>query len=144
MARNPLPLSMALASRLSAPSADPDLIEKWLDLLGAAAALRPVRHRPLPCRINRCAAASEAGMATVIKLLPQPLLVLLILPFFVDLQSTAGRIALLMGCALPSAANAFVLARQFGISVEQNSAAVLISTVFCDHCFCFAWSGSAS
>jgi predicted permease len=32
--------------------------------------------------------------------------------------------------ALPSAANAFVLACQFGISVEQNSAAVLISTVF--------------
>ena len=51
------------------------------------------------------------------------------LPFFVDLQSTAGRIAILMA-ALPSAANAFVLACQFGISVEQNSAAVLLSTAF--------------
>ncbi len=68
-------------------------------------------------------------MATVIKLLLQPLLMLLILPSFVDLQSIAGRIAILMA-ALPSAANAFVLACQFGISVEQNSAAVLISTAF--------------
>jgi predicted permease len=32
--------------------------------------------------------------------------------------------------ALPTAANAFVLARQFGIQVEQNTASVLLSTAF--------------
>jgi malonate transporter len=38
-------------------------------------------------------------------------------------------VALLMA-ALPTAANAFVLAKQFDISVEQNTAAVLLSTAF--------------
>jgi predicted permease len=37
-------------------------------------------------------------------------------------------VALLMA-ALPTAANAFVLAKQFDISIEQNTAAVLLSTV---------------
>lgn len=32
--------------------------------------------------------------------------------------------------ALPTAANAFVLAKQFDLSVEQNTAAVLLSTAF--------------
>ena len=43
--------------------------------------------------------------------------------------SVPGQVALLMA-ALPTAANAFVLARQFDVSVEQNSAAVLLSTAF--------------
>lgn len=59
----------------------------------------------------------------------QPLAALLILPFFVPIDSVAGKVALLMA-ALPTAANAFVLARQFGISVEQNTASVLLSTAF--------------
>ena len=63
------------------------------------------------------------------KLLLQPLLAILVLPFFVDLNSVAGKVALLMA-ALPTAANAFVLAKQFDISVEQNTAAVLLSTGF--------------
>ena len=40
-----------------------------------------------------------------------------------------GKVALLMA-ALPTAANAFVLAKQFDIAVEQNSASVLLSTAF--------------
>jgi len=52
-----------------------------------------------------------------------------VLPFFVDLASVPGKVALLMA-ALPTAANAFVLARQFDIHVEQNSASVLLSTAF--------------
>jgi malonate transporter len=71
----------------------------------------------------------EAGVMTIIKLLLQPLLAFLILPFFVDLNSVAGKVAMLMA-ALPTAANAFVLARQFDISVEQNTATVLLSTGF--------------
>ena len=51
------------------------------------------------------------------------------LPFFVDLQSVPGKVALLMA-ALPTAANAFVLAKQFNLAVEQNTAAVLLSTGF--------------
>ena len=72
---------------------------------------------------------AEAGLATVIKLLLQPLLAACVLPFFVDLKSVPGQVALLMA-ALPTAANAFVLARQFDIQVEQNTASVLLSTAF--------------
>jgi predicted permease len=131
VARNPLPMSIALgivASGVGLPIPTP--IEKWLDLMGAAAA---------PCALFAIglflsdksirSGLAEAGLATLIKLLLQPLLAALILPFFVDPGSVAGRVALLMA-ALPTAANAFVLAKQFDISVEQNTASVLLSTAF--------------
>jgi predicted permease len=131
VARNPLPMSIALgivASGVGLPLPTP--IEKWLDLMAAAAA---------PCALFAIglflsdksikSGLAEAGLATLIKLLLQPLLAALILPLFIDLGSVAGRVALLMA-ALPTAANAFVLAKQFDISVEQNTASVLLSTAF--------------
>ncbi|HEY6715697.1 MAG TPA: AEC family transporter [Reyranella sp.] len=131
VARNPLPMSIALgivASGVGLPLPTP--IEKWLDLMGAAAA---------PCALFAIglflsdksikSGLAEAGLATLIKLLLQPLLAALILPLFIDLGSVAGRVALLMA-ALPTAANAFVLAKQFDTSVEQNTASVLLSTAF--------------
>ena len=131
VARNPLPMSIALgilASGAGLPIPTP--VEKWLDLMGAAAA---------PCALFAIglflsdksikSGLAEAGLATLIKLLLQPLLAALILPFFIDLGSVAGRVALLMA-SLPTAANAFVLAKQFDISVEQNTASVLLSTAF--------------
>ncbi len=131
VARNPLPMSIALGIFVSAIGLPiPTPVEKWLDLLGAAAG---------PCALFAIglflsdksvkSGIAEAGLATLIKLLLQPLLAILVLPFFVDLNSVAGKVALLMA-ALPTAANAFVLAKQFDISVEQNTAAVLLSTGF--------------
>ncbi len=131
VARNPLPMSIALGIVVSAIGLPiPTPAEKWLDLLGAAAG---------PCALFAIglflsdksirSGLAEAGLATLIKLLLQPLLAILVLPFFVDLNSVAGKVALLMA-ALPTAANAFVLAKQFDISVEQNTAAVLLSTGF--------------
>jgi predicted permease len=131
VARNPLPMSIALGIVVSAVGlAIPTPIEKWLDLLGAAAA---------PCALFAIglflsdksikSGLAEAGLATLIKLLLQPLLAALVLPFFVDPASVPGQVAILMA-ALPTAANAFVLAKQFDISVEQNSASVLLSTAF--------------
>jgi malonate transporter and related proteins len=172
VARNPLPVSIALGIVVSAIGLPlPTPVEKWLDLLGAAAA---------PCALFAIglflsdksikSGLAEAGLATLIKLLLQPLLAALVLPFFVDLGSVAGKVALLMA-SLPTAANAFVLernpirwnrarfhligfartgdacfkghnppsctswadcalAKQFDISVEQNSASVLLSTAF--------------
>lgn len=103
---------------------------KWIDLLGAAAA---------PCALFAIglflsdksikSGVLEAGFATFIKLLLQPLLALAILPFFVPLDSVAGKVALLMA-ALPTASNAFVLAKQFDVSVEQNTGSILFSTAF--------------
>jgi predicted permease len=131
VARNPLPVSIALgiaASWVGLPIPVP--VEKWLDLMGAAAA---------PCALFAIglflsdksikSGLAEAGLATLIKLLLQPLAALLILPFFVPIDSIAGKVALLMA-ALPTAANAFVLAKQFDVSVEQNTASVLLSTAF--------------
>jgi malonate transporter len=131
VARNPLPVSIALGIVVSAAGLPiPSPVEKWLDLLGAAAA---------PCALFAIglflsdksirSGLAEAGCATVIKLLLQPLAAWLVLPFFVDLASVPGKVALLMA-ALPTAANAFVLAKQFDIAVEQNSASVLLSTAF--------------
>lgn len=131
VARNPLPMSIALGIVVSAIGLPiPTPAGKWLDLLGAAAG---------PCALFAIglflsdksirSGLAEAGLSTLIKLLLQPLLAILVLPFFVDLNSVAGKVALLMA-ALPTAANAFVLAKQFDISVEQNTAAVLLSTGF--------------
>jgi len=131
VARNPLPVSIAAGitwSGLALPLPTP--VEKWIDLLGAAAA---------PCALFAIglflsdksvrSGLAEAGLATIIKLLLQPLLAACVLPFFVDVKSVPGQVALLMA-ALPTAANAFVLARQFDIQVEQNTASVLLSTGF--------------
>ena len=131
VARNPLPMSIALGIAASAVGLPiPTPMEKWLDLLGSAAA---------PCALFAIglflsdksvkSGLAEAGLATLIKLLLQPLLALVALPFFVDMDSVAGKVALLMA-SLPTAANAFVLARQFDTAVEQNSASVLLSTGF--------------
>ena len=131
VARNPLPLSIALGMIYSGSGLPmPVPVEKWIDLLGAAAA--PCALFAIGLFLSDKSVKSglvEAGLMTVIKLLVQPALALLILPFFLDLNSIAGKVALLMA-ALPTAANAFVLARQFDISVEQNTATVLLSTGF--------------
>lgn len=131
VARNPLPLSIAfglLWSALGLPLPVP--VEKWIDLLGAAAA--PCALFAIGLFLSDKSVRSgivEAGLVTAIKLVLQPLVALLVLPWFVDLGSVQGKAALLMA-ATPTAANAFVLARQFDTSVEQNSAAVLLSTAF--------------
>jgi predicted permease len=131
VARNPLPLSIVAGivwSGLALPLPTP--VERWLDLLGAAAS---------PCALFAIglflsdksvrSGLAEAGLATVIKLLLQPLLAAVVLPWFIDLKSVPGQAALVMA-SLPTAANAFVLAKQFGVQVEQNTASVLLSTAF--------------
>jgi malonate transporter and related proteins len=131
VARNPLPVSIALGIVVSAIGVPmPTPVEKWLDLLGAAAA---------PCALFAIglflsdksvkSGLAEASLATLVKMVIQPALAMAVLPFFVDLQSVPGKVALLMA-ALPTAANAFVLAKQFDIQVEQNSASILLSTAF--------------
>lgn len=134
--RNPLPLSIIAGLLVSVLGIDlPVPVGKWVDLLAAAAA---------PCALFSIGlflcdksladgpllggSLVEAGLATLIKLLLQPLFAAIALPWFVDPQSTGARVVLLMA-ALPTGTNAFVLAKQFDISVEQNSTAVLLSTV---------------
>jgi len=129
VAKNPLPVSIAVGlvwSALALPLPMP--VEKWLDLLGAAAA---------PCALFAIglflsdksvrSGLAEASLAAAIKLLLQPLLAACVLPLFVNPRSIEGQAVLILA-ALPTGANAFVLAKQFDIAVEQNTAAVLLST----------------
>ncbi len=130
MLRHPLPLSIIAGLLVSAFGIDlPVPLGKWVDLLAAAAS---------PCALfvvglflcDRGFSGKgtvEAGLATLIKLVLQPLLAAIVLPWFVDPQTVGARVVLLMA-ALPAGASAFVLAKQFDISVEQNGAAVLLST----------------
>lgn len=131
VARNPLPLSIAFGivySALRLPLPTP--VGKWIDLLGAAAA--PCALFAIGLFLSDKSIRSglvEAGLMTVIKLVIQPALAFALLPLFLDLGTVSGKVALLMA-SLPTAANAFVLAKQFDISVEQNTATVLLSTAF--------------
>src|SRR6478609_6530133 len=88
VARNPLPVSIAAGiaySGLALPLPTP--VEKWIELLGAAAS---------PCALFAIglflsdksvrSGLAEAGLATLIKLVLQPLAALLILPFFVPID----------------------------------------------------------
>ena len=121
VARNPLPVSIALGILVSAVGFRmPTPVVKWIDLFAIGLFLSDKSVR---------SGLAEAALATLIKLLVQPVLAALVLPLFVDLGSVAGRVALLMA-SLPTAANAFVLAKQFDIAVEQNSASILLSTAF--------------
>ena len=61
-------------------------------------------------------------MVTAKRLYPDALIIHLLLRGAVQ-----GQAALILA-ALPTGANAFVLAKQFDIAVEQNTAAVLLST----------------
>ena len=108
VATNPLPLSIALGLLVSALGLRPPVpVEKWIDLLGAAAA---------PCALFAMglflsdksikSGLADAGLATVVKMLVQPALAFLLLPLFgVDLRSVPGMVALLMA-ALPTAEHA--------------------------------------
>ncbi len=129
VARNPLPVSIAAGlvwSGLALPLPTP--VEKWLDLLGAAAAPCALFAIGLfLCDKSIRSGLAEASLATAIKLVLQPLLAACVLPLFVDPRSVGGQSALILA-SLPTAANAFVLAKQFDIAVEQNTAAVLLST----------------
>jgi predicted permease len=133
--RQPLPLSIIAGLFVSAVGIDlPPPVGKWVDLVAAAAAPCALFtiglflcERSLAQRPALRGGLAEAGLATLIKLALQPLIAAIALPWFVDPQSTGAKVVLLMS-ALPIAASAFVLARQFDISVEQNSTAVLLST----------------
>ena len=129
VARNPLPMSIALGIAWSAISVPIPLpLDKGIDLLGAAAAPCALFAIGLfLCDKSLRGGLAEAGLATLVKLLLQPALAVLLVPLFVDAASVGGKVLVVMA-ALPTAANAFVLAKQFEISVEQNTATVLLTT----------------
>ncbi|MGE0423069.1 MAG: AEC family transporter [Reyranellaceae bacterium] len=130
VARSPVLIAIVLGGIVSALGFKmPVPIQRFLELIGAAAA---------PCALfaiglflsgtSLRANLSEVGLATIAKVLLQPLVALSIVPWFLPLDSVWAQAALLMA-TLPTASNAFVLAKQYDIFVEETSTTVLLSTV---------------
>lgn len=130
LARNPLVLSISAGALLSVSgiSLHPS-VKAFGDLLGGAA---------LPCALFALGASLvgnpvTAGMSEVtllvgLKLAAHPLAVWLLVTYVFTLDPVWATVAVI-DAALPSAANVFVLARQYGVYVDRASAAVLISTL---------------
>jgi malonate transporter len=128
--RNPLLIAVALglaASSVHAPI--PEALQRFLDLLGAAAS---------PCALfaiglflsdkSLTANLREVAIAVAAKLLLQPALAFVLAWWLLGLDSMWGKAAIILA-ALPGASNAFILARQYGRFVERASAIVFLSTL---------------
>jgi malonate transporter len=129
VARNPLVLAVLGGMAWSAGGLVlPEPIAKLLQLAGAAAA---------PCALFAIGvfiadqrvgdALGEVGLATIGKLILQPLIVIALLPLFPQLDPMWAKAAILLA-ALPTASNAFIIANQYGRWVPESSAAVLLTT----------------
>lgn len=128
--RNPMLLAIALGLAFSGLGIGvPEPARRLVDLLGASAA---------PCALfaiglflsdkKLSANLGEVGLATVGKLLFQPLVALALVPFFLDLDTMWGKAAVMLA-ALPTASNAFILSKQYDLFVDRASAVVFLSTV---------------
>ncbi|MBV9835506.1 MAG: AEC family transporter [Alphaproteobacteria bacterium] len=130
VARSPVLIAIVAGGIVSALGIKlPVPIQRFLELIGAAAA---------PCALFAIglflshtsirANLREVGLATISKVLLQPLVALSIVPWFLPLDSVWAQAALLMA-TLPTASNAFVLAKQYDVFVEETSTTVLLSTL---------------
>ncbi len=70
----------------------------------------------------------EVGAMVVLKLLIQPVIAYILLFHVFDIEPLYAQVGLLLA-ALPTGANSFVLAQQYGRFVQRASTAILISTV---------------
>jgi len=131
VARSPVLIAIVLGGVVSALGVKPPVpLQRFLDLIGAAAA--PCALFAIGLFLSDTAIRAnlrEVGLVTIAKVLLQPLLALAIVPWFLPLDSVWAQAALLMA-ALPTASNAFVLAKQYDIFVEETSATILLSTTF--------------
>ena len=107
----------------------PDPVQRFLDLLASAAgpcALFAIGHFLSDQGFPRD--WGEVGLATVGKVIVQPVLALGLLAFYPGMDSMWAKSALLLA-ALPSAANCFVLAKEYDRFVAGASATILLSTI---------------
>ena len=128
--RSPIVQAIALgmlASALAVPVPDP--VQRFLDLLGSAAgpcALFAIGHFLSDQGFPR--EWREVGWATFGKVVLQPVLAMALLLVVPPMEDMWAKSALLLA-ALPSAANAFVLAKEYNRFVAGASATILLSTI---------------
>lgn len=116
-----------LVSALAIPVPDP--VQRFLDLLAGAAgpcALFAIGHFLSDQGFPKD--WGEVGLATLGKVVLQPVLALGLLAFYPGMDSMWAKSALLLA-ALPSAANCFVLAKEYDRFVAGASATILLSTI---------------
>jgi malonate transporter len=127
--RNPLLIAAALGMSVAGFELTlPVPLVNFLDLIGKAAA---------PCALfaiglflvgkSLTTGAGEVGLAVIVKMLLQPALTWLLALIFLEPGSLWFNAAILLA-ALPTAANAFVLARQYDLFIARASGIILIST----------------
>ena len=130
VARSPIIQAVALGMLVSALALPiPAPIQRFLDLLASAAgpcALFAIGHFLSEQAIGR--EWREVGWATFGKVVLQPALALALLAVVPPMDDMWMKSALLLA-ALPSAANCFVLAREYDRFVAGASATILLSTV---------------
>lgn len=130
MVRNPVLHAIAAGVLISGLGVKlPAPINGFLDLLGKAAA---------PCALFATGLflvgksvgthAGDVGMQTAFKMLLQPALTWLLASLLMDLDSVWAKAAILLA-ALPTATNAFILARQYNLFMDQASGIILVSTI---------------
>ncbi len=85
--------------------------------MGVTLALRPLKRVP-----------RELGAISALKLVVHPILCWLLLGLFGNFSEVWVYSAVLLA-ALPTAANVFVIAQQYGVWVQRASASVLVTTV---------------
>jgi malonate transporter len=129
LVRNPLIVSIFAGLAASAAGlAPPTPVNNFLDLLGGTAG---------PCALFALGAtlasrsvaggATEIGYMTALKLFIHPAALLLTMSVIFGVNPLWTSAALL-GASLPTAANVFIVARQYDVYVSRASGAVLVST----------------
>lgn len=86
--------------------------------MGVTAALRPLKRIPV-----------ELGYLLPIKLIVQPVLLLVLIAMLAPATSFIWVEAAILLAALPTATNVFVIAQQYGVWQERASSAVVLSTL---------------
>ena len=128
--RNPLLIASALGVFISLMNWHlPVPLIGFLDLISKAAA---------PCalfsiglflvNVSMTAGAGEVGLAVIVKTVLQPALAWALATIFLDMDSMWAKAAILLA-ALPTATNAFILARNYNLFIDRASGTILISTI---------------
>ncbi len=130
VARNPIVMAVLLALlwRTAGLPAPPGVVRRTLEMLGAAAP--PVALFCLGGSLlgfNARAAWRETTLALLLKLLVMPVLVWLACRLLA-VPAEQVPVAVLVA-ALPTGANAFLLAQRYRVAADQSGAAVLLGTL---------------
>ena len=128
--RNPVVVSILLALAWRAGGlAMPDPVHRFLALIGAAGP--PLALFCLGATLPRPSGWSdlrEVALAALIKLAAMPVLVAL-LAYLAGVRGLAFSVVV-VASALPTGANAFLLARRFDTMMETSATSVVVSTAF--------------